>query len=107
VYVTDIDPEVVRARVLDVGRKTAESFFRPVITEVRPDDRWAVTSLTWTAWYADYGDVAHVRFYVTQSGSRTVVFVFMYAGRNHDDEIRSVLDSFQWGASPVSNREHG
>lgn len=40
---------------------------------------WSLASLSWDAWYFDYGSTAHMDFYVRGIRGRTVVLLLMYA----------------------------
>lgn len=95
IYVGTSTPAAVHEAVLQKGRATAETFFRPVSSSAGSFGSWTATSLSWDAYYWDYGGRAKMTFYTREHEGWTVVVVFMYTSRDeHEAERNLILNSF-------------
>ena len=97
VYITDITPEVVAARVEKQGRDEASKVFELVSVISGNHGKWekrTLDILDAPSW-SDFSLGKNLDFYYRSFGDKTVVFVFLHAG-SFDKEISLQLNSFKW-----------
>jgi hypothetical protein len=57
------------------------------------DGRWMKSLIQYPVFYGDYGGLARIRFYLTQSNKQTLVLVFM---GGEEDEIQEIFKSIKF-----------
>ena len=82
IYVRDTTAEAV-SKVAGRGVLAAEAFFKPVQRFDTDSAGWAVTRISWEAWYYDYGGTATLEFWSRRVGPKSVTLVFMYTPASH------------------------
>lgn len=103
-YILDQTIKAVDERISTKGFAAAKRLLGPTIGNVSLAEgeleRWHRISISYDAWYYDYGGRANIDFYATEKNGMTIVLVFSYVGRNQENGINSdvekILKSFSW-----------
>ncbi len=97
VYVTDLTPEEIAARVEKQGRNKASEVFERADVKFGTHGNWERRTLdildapSWSDFMLGEG----LDFYYRPFGNKTVVIVFLHTDR-FEKEINLILDSFKW-----------
>ncbi len=97
VYITDLTPGEVTARVEKQGRDEASKLFEGADVISGNHGKWekrTLDILDAPSW-SDFMLGKNLDFYYRRFGNKTVVFVFLHT-ESFDKEINLLLDSFKW-----------
>ncbi|MGI8656763.1 MAG: hypothetical protein ACR2LC_16275 [Pyrinomonadaceae bacterium] len=97
VYVTDLTPEKIAARIENQGRDEASHVFERASVISGNHGEWEKRTLDIldAPAYSDFSLDKNLDFYYRSFGNKTVVFVFLHAG-GFDETINGILNSFMW-----------
>lgn len=97
VYIIDLTPEEIAARVEKQGLDKASKVFERASVKSGKHENWGKRTLdildapSWS----DFGLTENLDFYYRSYGNKTVVVVFLHAD-GFEEEISLILDSFKW-----------
>ena len=89
VYVGDHRERLALSQATAV--RVAQRFFKPVRHTQRDSGEWRITTVSWDAWYHDYGGTARVEFWSRSVRGRHVVIVFLLT-LGSDDQLADRAD---------------
>jgi hypothetical protein len=96
VYVGDASIAPTDAQ-MEIARRVATRYFPATLGPTEHTATgWDHRSLSWNAFYYDYGGTAHVEFFARAEYGRTVVLVFMRSIDRHDRQLDAIVQS--WAA---------
>ena len=95
VYIVDLTPEEIAARIQTRGVNKAFSVFEGASLMLGNHGAWHKLSLRIVDAPDHFMLVKSLDFYYRPFGSKTVVFVFIHAG-GFDETINGILNSFKW-----------
>lgn len=95
IYITNLTPEEVEAKVENQGLKTAKDVFEEVKIVSDNYEEWKIKSLKITDAPTHFILMKRLNFYYHRFDNKTVVFVFLYAD-DFDKTIGEILNSFEW-----------
>lgn len=98
VYIVDLTPEEVAARVETRGLDKALSVFEGVSLISETHSAWRKLTLDIMDAPTHFILMKRLDFYYRSFGNKTVVFVFLHAG-GFDETINGILNSFEWPAA--------
>jgi hypothetical protein len=95
VYVVDLKPEEIAARIEKRGLNKASSLFEEATLTAEDRGAWRKLTLNITDAPTHFILMKDLDFYYRSFGNKTVVFVFLHAG-GFDETIDGILNSFKW-----------
>jgi hypothetical protein len=95
VYVVDLKPEEIAARIEARGLNKASSLFEEVSLTSENRGAWRKLTLNITDAPTHFILMKNLDFYYRSFGHKTVVFVFLHAG-GFDETIDGIVNSFKW-----------
>ena len=95
VYVVDLTPEEIAARIEKRGLGTALNVFEGASLSSENYGMWRKQTLNITDAPTHFILMKDLDFYYRSFGDKTVVFVFLHAG-GFDETISGILNSFKW-----------
>ena len=99
IYVTDLTPDEITARVEKQGLGKAAEVFERASVKFGGHGRWekkTLNVLDAPSW-GDFISIKNLEFYYRSFDNKTVVIVFLRADK-FEKEIDLILDSFKWSA---------
>jgi len=95
VYVVDLSPEGIAARIEKRGLSKALDVFEDASLSSGNYGLWQKQTLNITDAPTHFVLMKDLEFYYRPFGNKTVVFVFLHAG-GFDESISGILNSFKW-----------